>query len=90
MAHGWKASDLERDHSRFTGLATHSPVTLTLPLPTSALFVCVSFMSLSAEFIWDAEYCPFLISIHNLLVALRQWKREGEGMGDGDRKRPKH
>ena len=64
------------------------PVTLTLPLPTSALFcLCRSFMSLAAEFILDAEYCPFLISIHNLLSALRRRRR---GTGDGDRKRLRH
>ena len=45
-------------------------------------------MSLAAEFILDAEYCPFLISIHNLSSALRQRRRGGAG--DGDRKRLRH
>lgn len=60
-------------------LASGSPVTLTLSLPTSALLICVSFMSHAAEFILNAEYCPFLISIHNLLVTLRQRRTSGRG-----------
>ena len=52
-----------------------SPLTLTPPLSfsSSLFFFCLRLLVLSL--FWLLNIALFLISIHNLLVALRQWRR---------------
>lgn len=80
MAHGFNSVTSNVIISRFNCL-NHWPCKFHSSSPHISTFsVCVYCSKLISE----AEYCSFLISIHNLLLARRQWRR---GTGDGDRKR---